>query len=302
MSFFYYMYDLYFESFIRLYDSDALLCHTNNTDPDVIILESNHFLPETSKVGDYNTFYSTTRTWFKTEIGSFLVENGNRIYVAPAKSATTNDISSYIIGCCTSLIFLQREICSIHGSALSFNNGCVIISGSSGSGKSTTALSLVKQGFRYLSDDIVILSSDSDFTVRPGLPLQKFCRNIAESFEDKNALIHINEERDKYVFIDKKSFDPLPKKVFLLIILEPGESSDLECEEIYGFSKVEYLLNSIFLNPIFQSIPYPLKIKQECLKLAGNIRIIRIKRPLGSNTVDRICGLVKEYMEEICPQ
>ena len=60
------------------------------------------------------------------------------------------------------LIWLLRnhEIYALHANALVKDNVGIFLVGGSGSGKSTTAISLIRQGWCYLSDDVTLLRNN----------------------------------------------------------------------------------------------------------------------------------------------
>jgi hypothetical protein len=62
-----------------------------------------------------------------------------------------------------SLLWLLRKhgLYALHGNALVKEAGILLVGGT-GSGKSTTALSLIRQGWRYLSDDVTLLRYNLD--------------------------------------------------------------------------------------------------------------------------------------------
>jgi hypothetical protein len=62
-----------------------------------------------------------------------------------------------IVGAPFSEIFKYHTLYSLHTAALYCNDVGYLISGESGSGKTTTTLNLVSHGFKYVSDDMVLL-------------------------------------------------------------------------------------------------------------------------------------------------
>ncbi|MBR4341853.1 MAG: hypothetical protein IKP88_03925 [Lachnospiraceae bacterium] len=296
MLYHYYIYGLYFESDIQLYESEKLL-YNSPVNSDVTIKTSYHFLPETGS-SNSNYSFSENRIWFSTDAGSFLIENGNSIYAAPKNDTSNNLLSAYLLGWCINFLMFQRGCLGIHCSALSHGNRAFLISGHSGAGKSTTAISLIKNGYKLLSDDIAFTSVKDGFMVYPGLPLQKMCRDIADSFCTGNNLVYIDELKDKFASIDTESFDPYPRKLSKFFKLEITDSDSVEYGVVSGFEKVSVLLNSLFMASLFRASEYPVYIKNECLKLAGEIEMIRIKRPSGKQTAVEICNIIRNYLEE----
>ncbi len=74
---------------------------------------------------------------------------------------------------CFGLLKLLRPlgIYNLHAAGLaSRDGGGILLVGASGSGKSTLAIGLIRQGWRYLSDDAVLLRQGSQGVGSPGLP------------------------------------------------------------------------------------------------------------------------------------
>lgn len=299
MFFYYYMHGLYFESETELYDAPELELAGYHV-PDVKIRISDHFLPEFEDIRDNTMISSDERIWFRTDIGSFLIEDGKMIYVSPLNTASKAELSAYIIGWCMCYLFFQRNKLGIHCSALSYKDIAFMISGESGAGKSTTALSMLKRGCGCFSDDIAFVSSDDGYMIHPSLPLQKMCTDVADSSYNKNELLYIDERKDKYALIDKNNFDTIPKPLSVLFVIRVGDTAEVEHEEISGIKKVSVILDSLFMAPFYSIKGFPNKVKAECLRMAGAVRVIMIKRPKAKETVARICDIIEKYLEEAC--
>ncbi len=70
------------------------------------------------------------------------------------------------------LIAQKNNSVCFHGAFVDIGNKTVLLAGQSGQGKSTTALSLVREGATLLSDEIVLFSTSSDDTVwAEGIPI-----------------------------------------------------------------------------------------------------------------------------------
>lgn len=300
MSYFYYMYGLYLESEIQLYNTHNLETVFSH-EPDIKINISYHFIQETENQNRPYCFEGN-RIWFKTMAGCFLVENGNRVFAAPYKNVSNSLLSAFIIGWCINFIMYQRGSIGIHCSALCKEDLSFFVSGCSGSGKSTTAMALINTGYKYMADDLAFISSKNNYLIYPGLPLQKMCKDVAVSVTDTEKLLYIDELKDKYAKIDKSCFNPSPVKLSAFFHLEVCDSDIIEHKTITGFNKVRFLLNSIFMSDMFGTMECPTDIKAECLRLAGKIPVIQIKRPKNKNTTDEICAIITKYLEDLCQQ
>lgn len=73
-----------------------------------------------------------------------------------------SEFASFILGWCIAFLLQLRGFSAIHSSAIEMGEQAVLISGGSGAGKSTTALSLIHAGYRYLADDIAMVNPEAD--------------------------------------------------------------------------------------------------------------------------------------------
>lgn len=239
---------------------------------------------------------SPKRVWFRNDIGHFVISGGNDILVQPLGSNDENDLASFILGWCIAFLFQQRGYSAIHSSAIEMNEQAVLISGFSGAGKSTIALSLIEAGYRYLADDIAMVNPKDDMMIQPAFPQQKVCRNIAEQM-GTDTLLYINEKKDKFAYYNIKDFCDMPRKLTTMIMLKKYDGDKVIVEEVTGIEKLNSILLNLFLLDAYKAMDFTLEEKARCLELAGKINIYKIYRPNGKDTVqeirDTIIQLVK---------
>jgi hypothetical protein len=86
-------------------------------------------------------------------------------------TSSLEDTASYLLGPILGLLLRLRGVTCLHASAVAFQDRSVAFVGSQGTGKSTTAAALARQGYGVLSDDIVALvERDGTFHVMPAYP------------------------------------------------------------------------------------------------------------------------------------
>ena len=240
---------------------------------------------------------SPVQAWFRNDVGHFVIRDGNDILVQPIGSADENDLASFVLGWCIAFLFQQRGYSAIHSSAIEVDEQAVLISGFSGAGKSTIALSLIDAGYRYLADDIAMVNPKEDMMVQPAFPQQKVCRNIAEQM-GTDTLLYINEKKDKFAYYNEKDFCDVPRKLTTMFILRKYNGDQLRIEEITGIEKLNCILKNLFLLDAYRAMGFTLEEKARSLELAGKIAIYQISRPEGKDTVqeirDAIIQLVKQ--------
>jgi len=288
----YYIYGLGVHTEIKLYNlkeqkvARDVLIHYGNVSNDIVEYTERGLASSMSPV----------RVWFRNDIGHFVIRDGNDILVQPIGSADENDLASFVLGWCIAFLFQQRGYSAIHSSAIEVDEQAVLISGFSGAGKSTIALSLIDAGYRYLADDIAMVNPKEDMMVQPAFPQQKVCRNIAEQM-GTDTLLYINEKKDKFAYYNEKDFCDVPRKLTTMFILRKYNGDQLRIEEITGIEKLNCILKNLFLLDAYRAMGFTLEEKARSLELAGKIAIYQISRPEGKDTVqeirDAIIQLVK---------
>ncbi len=290
----YHIYGLGIHSEIKLYN----LIETPVT-PDVTVHYSP--LPEdiiTRTEQGMASSMSPSRIWFRNDIGHFIIKNGNEILVHPLEGATEKDLASFILGWSISFLFLMRGYSAIHCSAIEIDNErAALIAGVSGAGKSTTALSLIDAGYRYLADDIIMIQPSSDMLVYPGFPLQKVCRNMAEKINPAD-LFYIDERKDKFAYYNTKDFCAEPRKLTTMIMLDKHNGDTVLTEEVTGFAKWNCVMQNLFLLDAYKSFDYPPEEKARTLELAGKLNIYKISRPTGKDSVEEIRDIIIKLLKE----
>lgn len=78
----------------------------------------------------------------------------------------------------------ERQWFSLHAAALDHDGDGVLLAAPSGSGKSTLAYSLVASGWRYLSDDVVLLRDGAPVEVRPLRGVFTVTRQTRDAFPE----------------------------------------------------------------------------------------------------------------------
>lgn len=137
--------------------------------------------------GPQITYYSRGNIiYFATRDGSLISLDPDR---REAKGFLTHDMMNNPLDCflfaSEPLAEMQkyRGMYCLHAAALHGNDISIVLSGLSGSGKTTTSLSLVANGFKYISDDTLLIEkSGGGVTVYPLYKSFNISRDIARRF------------------------------------------------------------------------------------------------------------------------
>jgi hypothetical protein len=108
-------------------------------------------------------YYDGVQFWLERE--------GRSLWAVWPETLNLEDATSYLLGPVLGLLLRLRGVTCLHASAVSIENCCVAFVGGEGTGKSTTAAAMARQGHGVISDDVVALvESPEGFNVMPAYP------------------------------------------------------------------------------------------------------------------------------------
>ncbi|MEG1312626.1 MAG: hypothetical protein RSD36_16530 [Terrisporobacter sp.] len=300
MKFKYRVYGLNIESELELSELIKLEEDTPNIDVSIsygkVPKEIKDKINETTCVG----ITKSNMCLYVKDIAIYQVTDGNKITIEYLNDMNIHRIKAYLLGWAFGVLFVQRNTIALHGATIVKNNKAFIIAGRSKSGKSTLSSSLIKKGYKFLSDDVAPVELyENEIIIHPAYPQQKLGRDIMDilGYDVNNYEINrIGSERERYkvpvrdIFIDKA----LPIKAIIEITVDDNE--EVEIEKMEGSEKMDCLLENIyFLNVARNSGMKPEYFKQ-CLQIAKEIPIYKIKRPDGKFTIKEQIDFIEDIL------
>ena len=245
--------------------------------------------------------FKETFCWFLIEgLGYYYVENGNRIVIEKVGENSECSIMTYLSGVAFALLFTQKGYVPLHGSVLDYKGKGCLISGTSGSGKSSTAFELLKRGATFVADDVAMVDSDN-MTVNPGFPIQRLCEDQVERLGlDKKELSYLGEKKNKYArrlkpdeyIYEKRHFDAMFR-------IKRYDGDELICEEITGADKVKIVVDNVFCYFFISDMKMKPKDMARYMQIATKVRVFSIMRPRNRNTLDEITDYIFKTIENL---
>lgn len=177
---------------------------------------------------------------------------------------------------------LERGLQLTHAGAVGYQSGGVLLTGKGGSGKSTTALSCLKAGMNYVSEDYCLLSEAPDpysYCVYNSAKLEP---HTLQLFPEMSAYIaNTDRQAHEKAFIYQhqhypdKIIDGFPLKALLVLSIENSRQTTLE-----GIS-TEEALPSLVISTMWQLIHTGMRTMTHLKKVAEGLPCYRLR--LGSD-------------------
>ncbi len=270
--------------------------------PDVHIELGNvpDFVKEERNKG-YAAAFKDHYYWFLIkDLGYYYIENGDHIVIEKDDGESDYSVMTFLTGLAFALLFTQRGYVPLHGSVIDYKGKCCIISGASGSGKSSTAFELLKRGAIFVADDIGMVDSEN-MTVNPGFPVQRLCADQVERLGfDKNELTYLGETKDKYARrLEPEEFiyEKQPLKAMFRIKRHDGD--ELVCEEVIGAERLKIITDNVFCYFFISDMKMKPESMIKYMQIASKLRVFSVTRPRNRNTLDEVVDYIFECIDKI---
>lgn len=231
-----------------------------------------------------------------------LIQDGEKIFYERKEGITSQLLNAYILGWGIAILFHQREQLAIHCSCLARDGKALLISGNSGSGKSTVTDALLEKGFGFMADDMSVVkeSEDKEWSATAAFPYRKLCRDVVQmSGLSDDEMIYIDEDKDKFLVQNRGAFVDTSMPIQVMIILKVTNIDKVEIQELAGANKFQACMGTLFLSPLLGEQLYVPEHGKRILQFASRIPIYQIERPMGKNSkkeiVDAILKIWQRY-------
>ena len=228
------------------------------------------------------------RLYFRCEGISFAVTDGRSIVVDTSESkSTAAKLNVFLLGTAMGGIHMQRGNIPIHGAAIEGECGVTIITGFSGAGKSAVLGALTQDGYRYLADDVSVVSlASGQPLIMPAYPQRKIAVEDARALGyDTVALDVLNEDgRDKFVIRRTEEWcqKPLPlKKLVELIPVSREDGGEVlpEIRPVAGHAALGLVMRNLYRSYIHTKMGIEPTQMKKILEITSGIQTIQMLRP-----------------------
>ncbi len=270
-------------------------------EPDIFIIEGE--IPADIMLHDAQSTcdFGKDRSWLINKTMRMVITDGKTITYSLRPGKSDMYLRTYLLGFGLSMLCLQRNIMTIHCSALVIDGKAYLIAGESGSGKSTISSILLKSTNLFLADDVtaIIPEDDGSIYAHPAFPYQKLCRDAAlNQGYSLDELIYIDEEKDKFLVPCKDLFcyNKVPVGGLIYLFVHNGE--DVIYKDLSGIDNFHVVINNLFLRHLLGNRKYEPSTGQACLTIAAQIKACAIGRPKNRDSLSEILFNVNEFIKK----
>lgn len=227
------------------------------------------------------------------QVGAFRVCEGEEITVELIPDGNPELMRVFLLGSVFGALLHQKGILALHGSAVAYENGGLIITGRSSSGKSTLAASLAGKGYPFITDDISALHRcEKGFQVHHGIPQMKLWKDVVNKLGLNEGLKKVRPSIEKYRNQVVSGFKSQATDVSRIIVLGSKNTPGIDIKEIYGLEKFKLLKENTyryqFINGLQVTDQHFLSISD----LASSVKIFKVERPTSPL-------MIKELADEV---
>ena len=231
------------------------------------------------------------------EVARYLIQDGQSITIQKMPFGTVVDMESYLISLALSSLLFQRGYFLLHGATVVKNGQAYIILGSSGSGKTSTTVGLMKSGYSILAEDITVLKYiDGIPYIIPGVPYVKLLRDVAdrENFDwDTLNLLYSDDEKRAYLL--DKEYEVAPTPLRKIYSLDATQVETLTLNEITDTEdKFATIAMNIHYPYFFEGYDIEEYYTNMAYQLLDDISFRKLERPIGKNTLNEMLDLLEK--------
>ena len=228
------------------------------------------------------------------EAGTFVIRKGTVINVSPAPNVEDALLRRYIIGTVMALLLYQRGLLVLHASSLNINGSAVAFLGNPGSGKSSIAAALHKNGHEIITDDVSAIDfKGENIKVFPGYPQIKLSDDVSRSLGyDINSSIKLDKQEEKRGYRVNNRLIESPIELRQIYILT--KASDQGIERITHQEAVKEIIRHSYPTRFAQ--PENPEHFLKCVNIVNKIPLYRLNRSSSLQALPMLAQLVEENL------
>ena len=252
-----------------------------------------------------------TGPWYQAARGCFLLRvprvagywaiDGRSVTVAPNEDATDDEVRVFLIASVLGAIAHQSGFLPLHASAVRIGDGCVLLAGASGTGKSTLAAAFTQHGFPLIAEDLCAVSLDANGgpVVHPGYRHVKLWADALDHFgAGFSGGRQVRSGLQKFsVPIARSSngdVDSGALPIRRIYLLEIGQSGAITLEAMHAESKMALLRRHTYRRRLTAGCGDPVRHFTLTHALAERVELVCVRRPWTLNRLDDVVRCIED--------
>lgn len=290
---YYYIYGLNLASTIAFPEAEEIPPCTS-PDAEIILSTPPEWVMEEYRQGKFSSI-SEDIMWFRLNDELLIyVEHGRKALIWKIFQELDDvRMRTYILSGAITFLLFQRHFLLIHGSALYHNGKAYLVSGASGSGKSTTALSLLKlPGVQFASDDICATRiHGNECILHPGPPWQKVCEDV-QRLDTCHEYTYIEEIGTKYGRKLSDRFVSVPVPIGGMFIISREDCPQLLTRQLLGGEKLKALTCNLFRGELLNLLGITPDRMAQFVATANCFPMWLISRSVNADTLAEVTDFI----------
>jgi hypothetical protein len=220
--------------------------------------------------------------------------DGSHITIHAAQSWHSEPVYTYLLGQVVSVALLQKQIESLHASAVACDGAAVALLGTCGAGKSTLIAAMIAAGATLVTDDLLVLARNGDaYVAVSGARRFKLAPETADKLGILYESIPMDDGSGKHVYdVPAESFAFGQTPLHAVIVLRPFAETTAMRRMDSG-NAVREVIAATF-NPLQNDRERLSRLLMQAHSLASAVPFYELWVPRDLRSVPRVIELIAQ--------
>jgi len=228
-------------------------------------------------------------------VGCIEVANGRCITLDLLPDAPEDVVQTLVANLACGVLLHQRQVLTLHASAVAIEGQVVAFVGDKGWGKSTMASALYRRGHKVITDDVlgIDVTPQGPVLARPGVPQLKLWPDSVSGIlgERPTELERVHERSEKRVRTFHPATPPVAQPLASIYVLEGGQ--ELTIEKLVPQLAFQYLLPHAYTRRILQETRASDWHLKQLTQLLSHVSVSRLLRPQDLKLLPKVADCIE---------
>jgi hypothetical protein len=234
-------------------------------------------------------------------IASYYVSNGNEILVEKLAEADEKSVRLFLLSNAMTAALYQSNIVSLQASGIFHQNGIILFTGKSGTGKSTLLAALQKKGYQVFTDDVCVLKPNHDGSIKlyAAYPMIKLWEDsfAKMNLETPGDELKIRADLPKYASFFHSRFNSQPQELQQLFLIENTFGDNVYSEALNPVQLFAELRNNVYKGLQMESMNKQELVFRSISQLIRKTTAYKIKRSTQGNTINDMVAFIESKLK-----